>query len=196
MPRCSDDITGVVENIESDSPTDLQKISIWHQGTKYTFYNIYNPPWNNMTFNAFSETNFQRTIVAGDFNAHSPEWGYTNYNKTGKAIEEFCESTNLTVLQDENSPPTLLFKVNKEKYRPDLTLISSDLLNRHAVDVLDLKLGGGDHSPILTSIFTKKKKKFKQRTKWNFKKANWDLFREKSDSKLQSVTNSDYASPQ
>ena len=147
-----------------------------------------------MTFNAFSETNYQRTIVAGDFNGHSPEWGYTNYNKTGKAIEEFCESTNLTVLQDENSPPTLLFKVNKEEYRPDLTLISSDLLNRHTVDVLDIKLGGGDHSPILTSIFTKKKKKFKQRTKWNFKKANWDLFREKSDQKLLSVANSDYAS--
>ena len=98
------DITGVVENIESDSPTDLQKISIWYQGSKYTLYNIYNPPWNNITFNAFSETNYQRTIVAGDFNGHSPEWGYTNYNKTGKAIEEFCESTNLTILQDENSP--------------------------------------------------------------------------------------------
>ena len=118
---------------------------------------------------------------------------YIRNDKTGRAIEELCETTNLTVLQDENSPPTQLFKVNKEEYRPDLTLVSSNLLNRHTVDVLDMKLGNGDHSPILLSIFTRKKKKFKQRTKWNFKRANWELFKEKSDQKLLSVDDSDYA---
>ena len=187
------DITGVVENLNTDNPSDQQKITIWISGSKYTIFNIYNPPWNTVSFNSIIETNLKKTIVADDFNGHSPEWGYENYNNTGKVIEDLCESTNRTVLQDENSPPTLLFKVNKKGYRPDLTMISSDLLNRHTVDVLGM-VGNSDHRPILTSILLKKRKKFKQRTRWNFKKANWDLYREESNQKLQSVLTSDHAS--
>ena len=179
--------------LNTDNPSDQQKITIWISGSKYTIFNIYNPPWNTVSFNSIIETNLKKTIVAGDFNGHSPEWGYENYNNTGKVIEDLCESTNLTVLQDENSPPTLLFKVNKKGYRPDLTMISSDLLNRHTVDVLGM-VGNSDHRPILTSILLKKRKKFKQRTRWNFKKANWDLYREESNQKLQSVLTSDHAS--
>ena len=122
------DITGVVENLVTDEPSDQQKITIWFLGSKYTIFNIYNPPWNTVSFNSITETNLQKTIVAGDFNGHSPEWGYEDHNNTGKVIEELCESSNLTDLQDESSPPTLLFKVNKKSYRPDLTMISSDLL--------------------------------------------------------------------
>ncbi len=181
------DITGVVEKIESDRPTDLHKITIWHSGCKYTIYNVYNPPWNNITFDSIPEVNFEKTVVAGDFNGHSPEWGYTDHNNSGKAVEELCERTNLCLLQDENSEPTLLFKVNKKTYRPDLTMISSDLLNRYTVDVLDSV--GSDHRPILTSLYGKTKKNYKQRTKWNFKKANWQLYKEKTDQLLQSILN-------
>ena len=187
------DITGVVENLDTDNPTDQQKITIWFLGSKYTIFNVYNPPWNEVSFNSITETNLQKTIVAGDFNGHSPEWGYEDLDDSGKVIEELCESSNLTVLQDEKSPPTLLFKVNKKGYRPDLTMISSDLLNRYKIEVLGM-LGNSDHRPILTSILHKKKKKYKQKTKWNFKKANWDQYKEESNQKLQSVLTSDYAS--
>ena len=186
------DITGVVENVESDNPTDLHKITLWFSGCKYTIYNVYNPPWNNITFNSFQEISFQKTVIAGDFNGHSPEWGYKDYNKTGKAIQELCETTNLSLLQDKNSPPTLFFKVNKQMYRPDLTMLSSDLLNRYTVSVLDGV--DGDHRPILTSLFTKSRKKYKQRTKWNFQKANWDLYKERSDQRLMSIVNMDHTS--
>ena len=187
------DITGVVENLDTDTPCEQQKVTIWFSGSKYTIFNVYNPPWNTLSFNSISQSNLQKTIVAGDFNGHSPEWGYEDLNKSGKVIEELCESSNLTVLQDENSPPTLLFKVNKQSYRPDLTMISSDLLNRHTIDVLGM-VGNSDHRPILLSILSRKKKKYKQRTRWNFKKANWDLYREESNQRLQSVLTSDHAS--
>ena len=55
-------------------------------------------------------------------------------------------------------------------------------------------VGNSDHRPILTSILLKKKKKYKQKTKWNFKKANWDLYKEESKHRLQSVLTSDHAS--
>ena len=126
-----------MEQIETDHPTDIHKITLWYNGSKYTIYNIYNPPWNNFLFETLSEPIYQKTIIAGDLNGHSPEWGYSDLNPTGKAVEELCESTNLTLLQDQNSTPTLLFKVNKKTYRPDLTILSSDLLNRHSIKVLD-----------------------------------------------------------
>ena len=185
------DLTGTVENIESARPTDIHKITIWYQGSKFMLYNVYNPPWNDISFHPLQDTVYTKTIIAGDFNGHSPQWGYADHNNTGKAIEEFCERTNLSLLQDEDSPPTLLFRVNKKTYRPDLTMVSSDLLNRYTIEVLDDV--GSDHRPILTSIHSKKKKVFKRKTKWNFKKANWKLYQEITDHRLTAVIEKDHA---
>ena len=186
------DVTGSVEISESSRPTDIHKITIWHEGSKYTIYNVYNPPWNHFNFSNFPEIIFNKTVIAGDFNGHSPQWGYKDYNPTGKAIEELCSSTNLTVLQDEESTPTLLFRVNKKTYRPDLTIVSSDLLHRHTIDVLNGV--GSDHRPIFTSLYSKKRKKYKRKTKWNFKKANWDAYQEKSNQMLKTVIEKDHIS--
>ena len=38
------DIIVVVENLVTDKPSDQQKITIWFLGSKYTIFNIYNPP--------------------------------------------------------------------------------------------------------------------------------------------------------
>ena len=180
------DVTGTVDKIDSDRPTDFHKVTIWHQNCKYTIYNIYNPPWNNCAFTPLTNTIFQNTIVAGDFNGHSPMWGYSDENKTGKAIEELCGSTNLSLLQDENSPPTLLHRASKKTFRPDLTMISSDLLNKHTVEVLaDV---GSDHRPILTSILAAKKKVRKRKTRWNFKKVNRELYNETFETKLKATS--------
>ena len=186
------DVTGSVEHIETDRPTDIHKITIWHDGSKFTIYNVYNPPWNDFHFKFIPTTVFQKTIITGDFNGHSPRWGYQDLNNTGRALEEINESTNLTILQDENSTPTLLFKVNKKTYRPDLTLASSDLLNRCTEDVLDCI--GSDHRPVLTCINPKKKKKYKRRTKWNFKKANWKLYNSLLYQQFQDFLEKDYTS--
>ena len=185
------DITATVEQIESDNPTDFHKITLWFSGSKYIIYNVYNPPWNHLNFETFTEPIYHKTIIAGDLNGHSPEWGYSDYNPTGISIEELCESTNLTVLQDKNSPPTLLFKVNKKGYRPDLTILSSDLLNRHTIKVLDSV--DSDHRPILTSILEKKKKSYRRRTKWNFKKADWIKYNEILEPKLKDILEEDYS---
>ena len=59
-------------------------------------------------------------------------------------------------------------------------------MNNHTVEILaDV---GSDHILILTSILATKKKQGKQKTRWNFKKANQDLFKETFDSKLQTLS--------
>ena len=86
----------------------------------------------------------KKTILAGDFNGHSPQWGYKDLNKTGKVVEDLCNSTNLCLVQDATTQPTLQHKVYKTLHRPDLTLVSSDLLNKFEYEVID-GIGDSDH---------------------------------------------------
>ena len=132
-------------------------------------------------------TIIKKTILAGDFNGHSPRWGYPNHNKTGKFLEELSETTNLSILQDTESAPTLLHRAHLTLSRPDLTICSSDLIDSCCTEVLgDI---GSDHRPILTTIKTPYKAYFKRKTRWNFAKADWKLFQESSDNVLSKTDN-------
>ena len=97
-------------------------------------------------------------MIAGDFNGHSPQWGYNGCNDSGRAIEEICDSSNLCVIQDKDSTPTLLHRAHRTLSRPDLTILSSDLVNRSKTQVLDDV--GSDHKPILTTINVAAKKSY------------------------------------
>ena len=92
-----------------DSPNDILSSTVWYGDKKFQLYNVYSPPKETFTFSC-STTLFKSTILAGDFNGHSPLWGYQDRNRTGANIEDLCQSTNLIRMQDENSTPTLLHK--------------------------------------------------------------------------------------
>ena len=182
------DITGSTENLsDCRHHTDVQKSTIWHLNRKYYIYNIYNPPDNDLILpNSIERADFHNTILAGDFNGHSPLWGYNSHNKAGQRVEEINYTTNLFLVQDNNSTPTLLHRAHKTLSRPDLTLISSDLQSKFESHVMET-IGSSDHRPILTSLHVPQKKKFERRTRWNFKKASWDLYRATSDKLLREV---------
>ena len=84
------DVDGDVTHLPRAQPTDVQKVYIWHAEKKYTIYNVYNPPTASLNLPDIQETVFHNTILAGDFNGHSPQWGYSGYNRTGHIIEELC----------------------------------------------------------------------------------------------------------
>ena len=174
-----------VERIDQAHPACTQKNILWKSGAKFEIYNLYNPPWNNLNFNFLSETVYHKTILAGDLNGKSPQWGYTRQDNSGRAIEELCESTNFTVLQDENSKPTLLHRAHNTLHRPDLTILSSDLLHRHTIEVLDDV--GSDHRPIFTTVFPTEKRTYKRKTRWNWKKARWQLYTDNLEQTLGEI---------
>ncbi|XP_012940892.1 uncharacterized protein LOC106012444 [Aplysia californica] len=124
-------------------------------------------------------TTKKKHICVGGFNGHSPEWGYTSYNCTGQKIEEFCEASNLSVLQNANSTPTLLHRAHLTLKRPDLTLWSSDIKNSFRIEVIDDI--GSYHRPIFTQITSPPALNHPRRTRWNFKKANWAEYKKTSD---------------
>ena len=179
------DIQGEVKAISTDQRTDIQKATIWFQGKKYEIFNTYNPPTNNCNFDHLDRVQYSKTVIAGDFNGHSPQWGYQNYNNTGKAIEELSNTTNLCIVQNKLTTPTLFHRAHKTHSRPDLTMLSSDLLQTYKSEVLDSI--GSDHRPILTMLTTPSQTIYRRRTRWNFKKANWDLYKTKSDELLTNI---------
>lgn len=176
------DVQGVVENLTQSNPTDIQRITIWFEDNKYNIFNIYNPPANKFDATSIQWTD-NKTILCGDFNGHSPRWGYSDRNYTGRSVEELCDSSNLCLLQDAQSTPTLLHRAHKTLYRPDLTIISADLLNKTHFQVLDDV--GSDHKPILSKITSGDRKQLDRKPRWNFRKANWENFRTSLDEKLK-----------
>ena len=181
------DIPGHTENLDY-SPTCIQKSTIWHSEEKYSVYNIYNPPAKEIQLpSSVTESGvLKKTILAGDFNGHSPQWGYPDLNNTGKVVEEVCCSTNLCLVQDSSTQPTLMHRVHKTLHRPDLTLVSSDLLNNYEYEVID-GIGDSDHRPMITKISSKRKAVFKPKTRWNFKRASWDIYKETSNELLSKI---------
>ena len=162
----------------ADSPNDILCSTVWFGGKKFQLYNVYSAPGDTFTFSSSVQT-FKATILAGDFNGHSPLWGYNDRNPSGINIEDLCQSSNLIRLQDEHSPPTLLHKAHGTLHRPDLTLVSADLHNICKTEVL--KDISSDHLPTLITFDMGKRQSRKRRSRWNFKKANWTNFKTELD---------------
>ena len=165
------DVTAVAEHLRKDDANDIQKVTAWHNNKKYTIYNVYSPPTSTCQIDDLQESVYHNTIVAGDFNGHSPLWGYPDNNSSGDYLEALNETTNLIIQQDQNSEPTLLHRAHGTLSRPDLTIISSDLDDHCKVQVLPCV--GSDHKPILTTIVKERAEPQSHRLRWNFKKANW-----------------------
>ena len=188
---CQGIITYIRNNTTADvqdttttaSATHVHKTTVWEDNKKFTLFNVYSPPGSVCNIPELQDTMYRNTIVAGDFNGHSPLWGYQDTNGSGKYIEELNETTNLIIQQDCNSTPTLLHKVSKTLSRPDLTLVSSDL------DVLCTVLPdmGSDHRPILISIHRAQPQKQEKKLRWNFKKSNWKEYSTTSEEQFRNL---------
>ena len=180
------DIVAECEHLPQDDSTDVQKIAAWHQERKYTIYNVYSPPPATCHVDDLKETMYHNTLVAGDFNGHSPQWGYPDTNRTGQYLEELHQSTNLVIMQNENSPATLLHRAHNTLSRPDLTLVSANLEDRCTLKVLPCI--GSDHKPILTTVNNKQESlKTQEKFRWNFRKANWSSYKSKTDEEFMKM---------
>ena len=183
------DIDGDVTHLTRAQPTDVQKVTIWHSEKKYTLFHVYNPPKENLNLPDIQETVYHNTILAGDFNGHSPQWGYPCFNRTGHIIEELCGSTNLTVLQNKDSQPTLLHRRHLTLSRPDLTISSADLIDTCHIETLnDI---GSDHRPTLLSLLTADKTHGNRKPRWNFRKGDREAYRQISDQLLGDIEDTD-----
>ena len=188
MTLIRNDTEAKVVNKSVGKDLDIQTINMWDRanGTQYNLYNIYCPPNSKPNIHPINP-HYTRTIFAGDFNAHSPNWGYSSHNNRGKLVEALCNETNLILMQDKETETTLLHRKTGATSRPDLTMISADIVDTCQIKVMDDI--GSDHKPILISIYRPEKLKQKRRTLWNFKRADWSSYRVICLTKLEKIDN-------
>ena len=97
-------------------------------------------------------------------------------------MEALCNGSNLVLMQNSESEPTLLHRRTGTTSRPDLTMISADIVDNCEVEVL--KDIGSDHKPILTTLYHPLKKKPHRKPMWNFRKAKWTKYKSLTDESL------------
>ena len=159
--------------------TKFQAIAIHaYLHKRVTICNIYINPQQN-----FSQADLENLtqqlprpyILTGDFNSHHTLWHGLQPDSRGNIIEKFVLENDINIL-DENEHTYEVFR-NGTLYKAhiDLTLITPDLQPDLDWTTLDDN-GGSDHIPIVIEI--NKSYDFNTITKWNFKRANWEKYRE------------------
>ena len=160
----------------SEDKSEIVKVNVWKKkkGNNFTIYAIYSPSNNKPDFTSLYVTS--KTIMIGDFNAHSPTWGYKDTNAAGKETEDLLNTSILELIYNDTELSTYLH-FNGAQTTPDLLLVSSNISASTKCIILD-DLGSG-HKPVIVKITLTQQQRILDsyiRTHWNFKKANWRSF--------------------
>ena len=137
---------------------------------------IYKPPAVTFTLPPALITNEKTTMIVGDFNSHSVEWGYDVDDEDGEAVVSWAINNNLDLLYDAKDPPTFNSKRWRKGYNPDLVFVSSDRSHLFQRTVKD-HVPRSQHRPIEVKtqpVINPTTSKYLPR--FNFRKANWTSF--------------------
>ena len=145
-----------------------------------TICNLYSPPNKPIQLQTL-QPGKEDWIIVGDFNSHSPSWGYPSLDTKGEEVENWIIGNQLTLLNQPDDPPSYYSRAWKKSSTPDLA-IATDNLQKMAKREVSEQLGGSDHRPILITV-AKQRMPYtgKLPPSWNYKKANWSLFSELTD---------------
>ena len=156
---------------------EYQGIKFKKSNTMFTLFNHYCSPSEPLTLTKPIPS--EKCIVLGDFNSHSPSWGYSDLNARGEELENWQTETGLLLIYEEESPDTFFSRAWKTTSNPDLTFVTSDIEPQAFRKVYD-QLAGSDHRPIILTI-EDSQTHTKTAPRWNYKKANWESFAKKTD---------------
>ncbi|XP_012941411.1 uncharacterized protein LOC106012589 [Aplysia californica] len=137
--------------------------------------NYYCPNDKNLVLETIEvpDTDF---IIAGDFNSQSQSWGYNRLDRRGEEIEAWQDENHLLLVNDPLDQPTFYSRAWHSTTTPDLALCTENL-HRHLSRTVETQLGGSDHRPVLLTIVESLPEDSPKRPRWNYKKADWRLFR-------------------
>ena len=139
---------------------------------------LYNPPTETLSSDLFEAISkkYDKFILGGDLNAKSRSIGCRKDNHNANSLISILENNNLQVIND-TTPTHCKFNTNEYDLL-DLFICTNNLMDKisnffvHSDDMLS------DHFPIevgLTEAFSIKVEDSEDR--FNFNKANWDLFK-------------------
>ena len=167
-------------DIQESQESEIIGIKLILPENPITIFNCYSPPDKNIMLHGI-DVQPNNCIVVGDFNSHSPSWGYNEQDAKGEDLEDWQVMNNLHLLYDPEDPPTFFSRAWKTTSNPDLAFVTNDL-GRGATRTVQNQLASSDHKPIMIEL-KRCKPKVETSTipRWNFKKADWELFTSLSD---------------
>nr|KAG5698663.1 hypothetical protein BaRGS_022551 [Batillaria attramentaria] len=143
------------------------------QGEELLITNCYSPPTASLDLHTIQPASYNHLIV-GDFNGHSPSWGYDSSDYRGEEIEDWLIDNQLILINQPDDKPSYYSRAWKKTSTPDLAMATEDL-QKQTTRVVSEQLGGSDHLPIILHIADKKASTdhHRKNASWNFKRADW-----------------------
>ena len=152
-----------------------------------TICNLYSPP--NKAINLqILQPNSKDWMIVGDFNSHSPSWGYPSIDAKGEEVEHWIVSNRLVLINAPTNPPTFYSRVWKTTSTQDIA-IATDNIQKIAKREVSEQLGGSDHKPVILILAKQANTSAgKIPPSWNYRKTDWKRFRELTDIYTKSIT--------
>ena len=127
-------------------------------------------------------------LLLGDLNANSAAIGCKRQDYNGNVLDQILDELDLVVINDDSTPTYFQYKSNHSEIL-DLILSSASVAcNVTNLEVLTDQIMGSDHAPVLCNVKLdgpSYNKTRNSKARYNFNKANWNLFKEKVDEKIQ-----------
>nr|KAG5710959.1 hypothetical protein BaRGS_013693 [Batillaria attramentaria] len=150
--------------------------------------NCYSPPSTPLGLHHVN-IHSTRHLVVGDFNSHSPSWGYATMDARGEDLEDWMMEKQLTLINQPDDKPTCYSRAWKTLSTPDVAMATDDI-HRITTRTVQTQLGGSDHLPVILNISTEGCRTHSMRPSWNLKRANWEHFSHKTDTLTNAVEES------
>ena len=173
------------EGDDHDQDTEYLGIDVLLPSRTLQIFNIYSPPDKNFLFE--TPTRESNCLAIGDFNSHSPSWGYSTMDSKGEDVEQWAVDNQLVLINKPEDPPTFTSRSWRTTHTPDLAFATDDL---HKVCERNVgqQLGGSDHRPVLLTAHVNYTPLGDIREpSWNMKKADWSSFQERSELLAQRI---------
>jgi ribonuclease HI len=178
-------------NRSGDNDFEHLTVKLFLPSGEMAITNCYSPPNTKLELHKV-KLEESRHLIMGDFNSHSPSWGYATTDQKGEDIEDWMAESRLILINQPDDKPTCYSRVWKTMSTPDLAMATDDI-HRHTTRIINSQLGGSDHLPTTLHISEKRGTGFVNMVpSWNYKKANWSLFKEHMDHLCSSITNSQH----
>ena len=135
---------------QADLDTEYLGVKLVLAGTPVTVFNIYSPPDKQIQLHNI-KVEPQSWIITGDFNSHSPSWGYGQLSSKGEEVENWITENRLILINKPDDPDTFYSRTWRTTSTPDLA-IATDYIQGIAEREVSSQLGGSDHRQVIISI--------------------------------------------
>ena len=167
--------------IPSSTQSEIMGTKLILPGGNLNIINCYCPPDKELELGRIQIPINEECLILGDMNSRSQSWGYPDLNARGEEIEEWQAENSLILLNQPEDPPTFYSRSWMTSSTPDLAFATNTISIGSKRVVAD-QLATSDHRPILIQIETTHLPiENPTLPRWNYKKANWNLFARLTD---------------